>query len=80
MKNLDQIEVGTEVCYLDSKGEKVAAIVSEVNNKTFTAQHIEFNECSNEWNTFYAHFFLKSGKKSNRYYNYGNVVEVIGKV
>lgn len=78
---METIEIGTEIVFLDSKNLKTTATICEINERTFTAVYLNSNTLEGVLKFYNARVtFFHSGKKSHHRYNYGDVVEIIGKV
>ena len=77
-----KLELGTEVRFIDRDGFKVSGTVNSLSERTFTIIHIDskINQNGNFEMYMDEKSFTYTGKKSHHRYNYGNVVEVIGKV
>ena len=78
MKIFENVKVGYEIEFLNSDNKTETALVKSVNNKKFTISSLRFSEHSNSYYDLEMSFFL-SGKKTNRYYTYGNAIKIINK-
>jgi hypothetical protein len=77
MKTFENINVGDEIEFINSKNKKQLAIVNFVNEKKFTIL-VSYYSKQNGVNDLKLSFY-KSGKKTSRFYNYGNATRVANK-
>ncbi len=75
MKN---VKKGYEIEFLNSEGKLQNALVTDVNNKMFTVEVVKYSEFKKEFYSSKFTWFL-SGKKTSRFYNYGDAKRIVNK-
>ena len=78
MKIFENVKIGYEIEFIDFDGKTQRGIVDSVNNKTFSVQVLKYNKSSKDWYSLTLNWFL-SGKKTNRFYNYGKAIKIVNK-
>ena len=72
------VKIGNEIEFLNSDNKIETALVKSVSDKKFTIKVLRFSKAKNSFYELEMSFFL-SGKKTNRYYNYGNAIRIVNK-
>jgi len=72
------VKIGNEIEFLNSDNKIETALVKSVSDKKFTIKALRFSKAKNSFYELEMSFFL-SGKKTNRYYNYGNAIRIVNK-
>ena len=78
MKIFENVKVGYEVEFLNTKGKVERALVNYVDDKKFSAEVLMYSKTNKECYSLNMNWFL-SGKKTNRFYNYGNALRIVNK-
>lgn len=77
MKIFENINISDEIEFINSNYQKELGIVNFVNEKKFTVSVLSYSK-QNGFKELNLNFF-KSGKKTNRFYNYGNATRIVNK-
>jgi hypothetical protein len=80
-RKFENVEVGHIVTFEERGGMIVEGVVVEVKDKTFVLRILDV--CDRDGvKTFYERHlnFLKTGTKSSHRYNYGNAIEITGRI
>jgi len=72
------VKKGYEIEFLNTEGKLQNALVTDVNNKTFTVEVVKYSELKKEFYSSNFSWFL-SGKKTSRFYNYGEAKRIVNK-
>ncbi len=78
MTKFKDVKKGYEIEFIDSNKQKTTALVSNVDEKTFSVETWYFIESEKEWDIKTLYWF-KSGKKVNRFHNWGNAIKIVNK-
>ena len=78
MKIFENVKVGYEIEFSNSKGKTQTAIVTYVDKKQFSVEILQYNEFKNSLYDLTLSWFL-SGKKTSRFYNYGEATRIVHK-
>lgn len=76
MKIFENVKKGYEVEFLNEKKMFERALVNYVDDKKFSVKVLRYSNHKKEWKDLKFTWFL-SGKKTNRYYNYGAALRVV---
>ena len=77
MKKLD-VKKGYEIEFINEDNRVETALVNYVGDKKFSVKVFRRNEAEKKWCEKELTWFL-SGKKTNRFYNWGNALRVVNK-
>lgn len=77
MKTFENVNIGDEVEFINSDNKKQLAIVNFVDSKKFMILVLSYSK--NNGYSEKNHSFYKSGKKTSRFYNYGNATRIVNK-
>jgi len=78
MKIFENVKKGYEVEFLNSDNKLETALVSYVDDKKFTIEVLRYSNFKKEYYSLKMSWFL-SGKKTNRFYNYGNANRIVNR-
>ncbi len=78
MKKFENVKKGYEVQFVNSNGNIENALVNYVDNKKFSIEVLRYSEHKKEYYSLKMSWFL-SGKKTNRFFNYGNAIKIVNK-
>jgi len=78
MKKFEEIKKGYEVEFINSEGKLENGLVTYLDNKIFGVQTTKYSELKKEFYSMNYKWYL-SGKKTSRYYNYGEVKRIVNK-
>ena len=79
MTTFKNIKIGDEVEFLNSSNQLETSLVNYIDDKKFSVDVLRYNKFKNEWYYTTLAFYLKSGKKTNRFYNYGDATRIVNK-
>ena len=78
MKLFENVKIGYEIEFLNSKGKTENAMVVDVDDKKFSIEVLNYCKFEKEYHASKLSWFL-SGKKTNRFYTYGDAKRVVTK-
>lgn len=78
MKKFQNVQVGDEVEFIGTDKTVDRALVSEVTDKTFSVVVLKYDASNKEWHDFKM-TWTKNGKKTNRFYNWGDALSITNK-
>ena len=80
-KKFDNVEVNDIISY-EENGMINTGVVDMIDDKIFTLRVVSSWMNNNGINVIYDRYlnFYKSGIKTNRFYTYGNAIEIVGKI
>ena len=78
MKTFENVQLGHEIEFLNSDNKLQTALVNYVDDRKFSVEVLKYNKLKKEFYSMELSFYL-SGKKTNRYYNYGSATRIVNK-
>lgn len=76
MKTFKDVQIGDEIEFINSDSKKELATVSYVDDRKFSVSVLRKSHEKGKWYTVIMSWYL-SGKKTNRYYTYGEALRII---
>ena len=78
MKIFENVKLGYEIEFINSENKIERGIVNSLDDKKFTVEVLKYSNYNKNWYTSKMNWYL-SGKKTNRFYNYGNALRIVNK-
>jgi len=76
MRTFEKVKLGYEIEFIGSDDKIERGIVNGLDGKKFTVEVLKYSNYNKNWYTSKMSWFL-SGKKTSRFYNYGNALRIV---
>ena len=78
MRAFENVKIGYEIEFINSENKMERGIVNGVDCKKFTVEVLRYSKQDKSYYPLELTWFL-SGKKTNRFYNYGAATKIVNK-